>query len=165
MTMLTAVDWILLAVLGLSMLLGLWRGLVQEVLSLAGWVAAFFVAQIYAPQAAAWLPMEGSSQMLRYAAGFVTVFIAVLIATVLVSWVVKKLVSAVGLGPLDRLLGSMFGLLRGMVVLLAVTVVVGMTPLHSSAWWTEATGPHLSSAVLKGLKPLLPQDFGKYLPE
>ncbi len=46
MTMLTAVDWILLAVLGLSMLLGLWRGLVQEVLSLAGWVAAFFVAQI-----------------------------------------------------------------------------------------------------------------------
>ena len=101
MQILSAVDWILLAVLSLSLLLGLWRGIVQEVLSLAGWVAAFYVSQIYAPMAAAWLPMEGSSQMLRYAAGFVVVFVAVLIATVLVSWVVKKLVSAVGLGPLD----------------------------------------------------------------
>ncbi len=164
MTMLTAVDWILLAVLGLSMLLGLWRGLVQEVLSLTGWVAAFFVAQIYAPQAAAWLPMEGSSQMLRYAAGFVTVFIAVLIATVLVSWVVKKLVSAVGLGPLDRLLGSMFGLLRGMVVLLAVTVVVGMTPMRESEAWQHAQGAQWLQQFLHVLKPVLPADFGKYLP-
>lgn len=164
MTMLTAVDWILLAVLGLSMLLGLWRGLVQEVLSLAGWVAAFFVAQIYAPKAAAWLPMEGSSQMLRYAAGFVTVFIAVLIATVLVSWMVKKLVSAVGLGPLDRLLGSLFGLLRGMVVLLAVTVVVGMTPMRESEAWQHAQGAQWLQQFLHVLKPVLPADFGKYLP-
>ena len=164
MTMLTAVDWILLAVLGLSMLLGLWRGLVQEVLSLAGWVAAFFVAQIYAPQAAAWLPMEGSSQMLRYAAGFVAVFIAVLIATVLVSFVIKKLVSAVGLGPLDRLLGSLFGLLRGLVILLAVTVVVGMTPMRESEAWQHAQGAQWLQQFLQVLKPVLPADFGKYLP-
>ncbi len=164
MTMLTAVDWILLAVLGLSMLLGLWRGLVQEVLSLAGWVAAFFVAQIYAPQAAAWLPMEGSSQMLRYAAGFVAVFIAVLIATVLVSFVIKKLVSAVGLGPLDRLLGSLFGLLRGLVILLAVTVVVGMTPMRESDAWQHAQGAQWLQQFLHVLKPVLPADFGKYLP-
>ena len=115
MQMLSAVDWILLAILGLSLLLGLWRGIVQGVLSLAGWVAAFYVSQMYAPMAAAWLPMEGSSQMLRYAAGFVVVFIAVLVVTVLVSWMVKKLISAVGLGPLDRLLGSLFGLMRGVV--------------------------------------------------
>ena len=164
MTMLTAVDWVLLAVLGLSMLLGLWRGLVQEVLSLAGWVAAFFVAQIYAPQAAAWLPMEGSSQMLRYAAGFVAVFIAVLIATVLVSFVIKKLVSAVGLGPLDRLLGSLFGLLRGLVILLAVTVVVGMTPMRESEAWQHAQGAQWLQQFLHVLKPVLPADFGKYLP-
>ena len=161
---LSAVDWILLAVLGLSMLLGLWRGLVQEVLSLAGWVAAFFVAQIYAQQAAAWLPMEGSSQMLRYAAGFVAVFIAVLIATVLVSFVIKKLVSAVGLGPLDRLLGSLFGLLRGLVILLAVTVVVGMTPMRESDAWQHAQGAQWLQQFLHVLKPVLPADFGKYLP-
>ena len=164
MQALSAVDWILLAVLGLSLLLGMWRGIVQEVLSLAGWVAAFYVSQMYAPAAAAWLPMEGSSQMLRYAAGFVVVFVAVLVATVLVSWVVKKLISAVGLGPLDRLLGSVFGLMRGVVILLAVTVLVGMTPMRETEGWREAQGAQWLQQFLHVLKPVLPADFGKYLP-
>ena len=164
MQALSAVDWMLLAVLGLSFLLGLWRGIVQEVLSLAGWVAAFYVSQMYAPMAAAWLPMEGSSQMLRYAAGFVVVFVAVLVATVLVSFVVKKLVSAVGLGPLDRLLGSLFGLMRGVVILLAVTVLVGMTPMRDTEAWKQAQGTQWLQQFLHVLKPVLPADFGKYLP-
>ena len=164
MQAISAVDWILLAVLGLSLLLGMWRGIVQEVLSLAGWVAAFYVSQMYAPMAAAWLPMDGSSQMLRYAAGFVVVFIAVLVATVLVSWVVKKLVSAVGLGPLDRLLGSLFGLMRGVVILLAVTVFVGMTPMRDTDGWKQAQGAQWLQQFLHVLKPVLPADFGKYLP-
>jgi membrane protein required for colicin V production len=164
MQMLSAVDWILLAVLGLSLLLGVWRGIVQEVLSLAGWVVAFYVSQLYAPLAAAWLPMEGSSQMLRYAAGFVVVFIAVLVATVLVSWVVKKLVSAVGLGLLDRLLGSIFGLMRGVVILLAATVIVGMTPMRETEAWKQAQGAQWLQQLLHVLKPVLPADFGKYLP-
>ena len=164
MQLLSAVDWMLLAVLCLSFLLGLWRGIVQEVLSLAGWVAAFYVSQIYAPMAAAWLPMEGSSQMLRYAAGFVVVFVAVLVATVLVSFVVKKLISAVGLGPLDRLLGSLFGLMRGVVILLAVTVLVGMTPMRETEAWKQAQGARWLQQLLHVLKPVLPADFGKYLP-
>jgi membrane protein required for colicin V production len=164
MQTLSAVDWILLAVLGLSLLLGLWRGIVQEVLSLVGWVAAFYVSQMYAPIAAAWLPMEGSSQMLRYAAGFVVVFVAVLVATVLVSWVVKKLISAVGLGPLDRLLGSVFGLMRGVVILLAVTMLVGMTPMRDTEAWKQAQGAQWLQQFLHVLKPVLPADFGKYLP-
>ncbi len=145
-------------------MLGLWRGIVQEVLSLAGWVAAFYVSQMYAPAAAAWLPMEGSSQMLRYAAGFVVVFVAVLAATVMVSLVVKKLVSAVGLGPLDRLLGSLFGLMRGVVILLAVTVLVGMTPMRETEDWKQAQGALWLQQLLHVLKPVLPADFGKYLP-
>ena len=164
MQLLSAVDWILLAVLGLSLLLGFWRGIVQELLSLAGWVAAFYVSQMYAPQAAAWLPMAGSSQMLRYAAGFVVVFVAVLVATVLVSFVVKKLVSAVGLGPLDRLLGSFFGLMRGVVILLVITVLVGMTPMRETEAWKQAQGAQWLQQFLHVLKPVLPADFGKYLP-
>ncbi len=164
MQALSAVDWILLAVLGLSLLLGMWRGIVQEVLSLAGWVAAFYVSQMYAPAAAAWLPMEGSSQMLRYAAGFVVVFVAVLVGTVLVSALIKKLISAVGLGPLDRLLGSLFGLMRGVVILLAVTVLVGMTPMRDTEAWKQAQGTQWLQQFLHVLKPVLPADFGKYLP-
>ena len=161
---LPAVDWILLAVLGLSFLLGIWRGLVQEVLSLVGWVAAFYLAQMYAPMMANGLPMEGSSQMLRYAAGFVVVFIAVLVATALVSWTIKKLLSAVGLGLLDRFLGSMFGLMRGVVSLLAVTVFVGMTPMRETEGWKQAQGARWLQEFLRVLKPVLPADFGKYIP-
>ena len=164
MQALSAVDWMLLAVLALSFLLGLWRGIVQEVLSLAGWVAAFYVSQMYAPMAAAWLPMEGSSQMLRNAVGFVVVFVAVLVGTVLVSALIKKLISAVGLGPLDRLLGSLFGLMRGVVILLAVTVLVGMTPMRETEGWREAQGTQWLQQFLHVLKPVLPADFGKYLP-
>ncbi len=164
MQMISAVDWILLAVLGLSLLLGMWRGIIQEVLSLVGWVAAFYVSQMYAPMAAAWLPMDGSSQMLRYAAGFVVVFVAVLVGTALVSWVIKKLVSAVGLGSLDRMLGSLFGLMRGVVILLAVTVLVGMTPMRETEGWREARGAQWLQQFLHVLKPVLPVDFGKYLP-
>lgn len=159
-----AVDWILLAVLGVSVLLGIWRGLVREVLSLAGWAAGFWIAQAWAPEAAAWLPLQGASEMLRYLAGFISVFLVVLIASVLLGWVISKLVSAVGLGVVDRLLGGVFGGLRGVVLLLTLTVVVSLTPMQSAPWWTDS--PVAQSLVhgLQRLKPVLPAHFGKYLP-
>ena len=159
-----AVDWILLAVLGLSMGLGLWRGLTQEVLSLTSWAVAFYVAQLYAPKVGELLPMRGGSEMLRYVAGFVVTFVATLMATALVSVLIKKLLLALGLGSLDGLLGSAFGFLRGVVILLAVTVVVGMTPLHEDAAWRQAQGPKWLAKGLHSLKPVLPAEFGKYLP-
>jgi membrane protein required for colicin V production len=163
MQAMSALDWILLSVLGLSLLLGVWRGIVQEVLSLLSWAVAFYVSQMYAPLAAAWLPMEGSSQMLRYAAGFVVVFLAVLVTAAVLVWLIQKLVSAVGLGPLDRLLGGIFGLLRGVIFLLAVTVFVGMTPMRDTETWTQAQGAQGLQQLLHVLKPVLPADFGKYI--
>lgn len=157
-------DWIFLAVLLISLVVGAWRGLVYEVLSVCTWIAAFVVAQWFAPDAAQWLPMAGSAEAMRYAAGFVLVFIAAVFAGSLMAFLIKKLVAAVGLRPADRLLGAAFGLVRGMVLLLAVTVVVGMTPLHTAQWWQEAAGPRVATVVLSGLKPVLPQEFGKYLP-
>lgn len=159
-----ALDWAFLAVLVFSMFLGAWRGLVFEVLSLVSWVAAFLLAQWLAPDVAHWLPMAGAAEVVQYAAGFVLVFIAAIFVGSLVAFLVKKLVSAVGLRPADRLLGAAFGIVRGMVVLLALTVVVGMTPARAATEWQEAVGPHAATVVLQALKPVLPQDFGKYLP-
>jgi membrane protein required for colicin V production len=122
------------------------------------------LAQWFAPAVAEWLPMSGSAQAIRYAAGFVLVFIAAIFAGSLVAFLIKKLIAAVGLRPADRLLGAIFGLVRAVVLLLAVTVVVGMTPLHTSVSWSEAHGPRVATVVLAGLKPVLPEDFGKYLP-
>jgi len=151
-------------VLAVSLVLGAWRGLVYEVLSVIGWIGAFVLAQWLAPQAAQWLPMARSSEAVRYAAGFVLVFILAAFAGGLIAWGARKLVEAVGLRPVDRTLGAAFGLVRGAVLLLALAVVVNMTSLKGDAWWTESKGAGVSDAALRGLKPVLPERFGQYLP-
>ena len=158
-------DWVFLAVLVVSLALGAWRGLVYEVLSVLGWIAAFVLAQWLAPDAAALLPMGQVGEAIRYAAGFVLVFIAAAFAAGLLAWLVKKLVEAVGLRPVDRTLGAAFGLVRGVVLLLAAATVILLTPLQSGQWWTESTGAGVSTTVLRGLKPVLPERFGQYLPD
>ncbi len=157
------IDWLLLAVLVLSLLVGLWRGLVFEVLSVLGWVAAFFLAQWFAPDVAAMLPMSSATQPIRYAAAFVLTFIVAVFVAGLLASIVRKMVAAVGLRPVDRLLGGVFGLVRGVVLLLAVAVAIGMTPLKDSQWWQESKGAPVLSAALKGLKPALPEQFSRYL--
>ncbi|MDY0105778.1 MAG: CvpA family protein [Giesbergeria sp.] len=159
-----ALDWIFVAVLLASMLMGAWRGLIYEVLSLAGWVVAFLVAQWFAADAAAWLPLEGAQETVRYAAGFILVFVVALFACGFLAWLGKKLVEAVGLRPVDRTLGAAFGVLRGLVVLLVMVVMAGLTPLHQAEWWQESRGAALLSDVLQALKPALPQELGKHLP-
>lgn len=157
-------DWVFLGVLLISMVVGAWRGLVFEVVSVLSWIAAFVLAQWFAPQAAELLPMSGAAESIRYAAGFVLVFIAAIFLGGLIAFLVKKLVAAVGLRPADRMLGAAFGVVRGIIVLLALTVVVAMTPMQSAPVWQESLGAHVASAALTGLKPVLPKEFGKYLP-
>jgi membrane protein required for colicin V production len=145
--------------------LGFWRGLVYEVLSLVGWLAAFVVAQWLAPDVVVWLPMiQGAPESVQYAVAFVVVFVATVFIAGFVSWLIKKLVETVGLRPVDRTLGGVFGLARGVVFLLALTVVVQLTGVSRDAWWATAQGPVWLQVLLTGLKPMLPQTFVDYLP-
>jgi len=157
------VDWILLAVLAFSMLLGAWRGLVYEVLSVLGWAVSFYAAHYFAPQVSGWLPMQSSSDAVRYAAAFVLVFVVAVFTAGLLASLLKKLTAAIGLRPIDRTMGAAFGLVRGAILLLAVSVVVGMTDLKQSDWWQDSKGAPILTAALNGLKPLLPEQFAKYL--
>lgn len=154
----------MLAVLLASLLLGMWRGLVYEVLSVLGWIAAFVVAQWLAAEVGAALPMGDSGEALRYAAGFALVFVAAVFAGGFVAWLTKKLVEAVGLRPVDRALGGLFGLVRGVVIVLALAVVVQLTGLKTAPWWQESWTAGVATAVLRGLRPAVPEEFGKYLP-
>jgi membrane protein required for colicin V production len=160
-----ATDWILIAALAASMLLGALRGLVYEVLSVMGWIAAFLLAQWFSPDVAEKLPMQNSSEALRYAAAFVLVFIASVFLAGLISALMKKIISVVGLRPVDRILGAIFGLFRGLILLLALSVVVQMTALQESDWWLKSQGGPMLMTLLKGLRPMLPEKFGAYLPD
>ena len=157
-------DWVVVAVLAVSVLLGLWRGLVYEVLSVLNWIAAFVLAQWLAPQAAALMPLSRAGESIQYAAGFAVVFIVALFAGGLLAWLTKKLVEAVGLRPVDRALGGVFGLVRGVVAVLAVAVLVHLAKLQNGVWWTESMTAGVASAALRGLKPVVPESFGAYFP-
>lgn len=157
-----ALDWIFAAVLVLSMVLGAWRGLVFEVLSLLSWIGAFVLAQWLAQDTAHCLPIANDT--MRYAAGFALVFVVAVMLGSLVAVVVKKLAVAVGLRPVDRALGALFGSIRGVLLLLLATVLVGQTPIKSSLAWQESAGAEVAVSVLKSLKPVLPGDLEKFLP-
>ena len=153
----------LAGVLVVSLLVGAWRGLVYEVLSLLGWALSFYAAQWLAPEVALMLAWPTASEPVRYAAAFGLVFIAALFAAGLLSALLKKFVDAIGLRPVDRTLGAAFGVLRGLIVLLAATVVIEMTALKSSDWWLASSGAQLLTTGLAGIKPMLPEPFARVL--
>ena len=149
-------DWVAVAIVGVSLLVGAWRGLVFEVLSVVSWIAAFVLAQWYAPDVAQRLPMSGATEVVRYAAGFVLVFVLTIFVGGMLAFAVKKLVAAVGLSPADRMLGAMFGAVRGVVIVLSMAVVVGMTPARTAPWWTQSFAAQWATVALQGLKAVMP---------
>ncbi len=156
-------DLVLLGVLAVSLILGAWRGFVYEVLSVIGWAVSFYLAQWFAPEVATKLPLQGTASPVRYAAAFALIFIGAVFVAGLLAVLIKKLVEAVGLRPVDRTLGAAFGVVRGLILLLAAAVVINMTAFKSSAWWQESQGAEVLTAALRGLKPVLPEQFAKYL--
>jgi membrane protein required for colicin V production len=134
----TGFDYAVIAIVLLSALLGWWRGLVYEVLSLMGWIAAWAVARLFTASAAPYMPAALGTEAARTAAAFVALFVATLIVGGIVAWILSKLVKWVGLGWLDGLLGTLFGMLRGVLVVLVLVVLAGMTRLPQEPFWRNA---------------------------
>ena len=157
-------DWGLLAVLALSMLLGAWRGLVFELLSLAGWVLAFVVARWFAGDLGVMLPWGEAQVPWRPVVAFVLLFIVVVFACGLLAALAKKLITAAGLRPADRALGAIFGAVRGALLLLVAVWAAGFTPLPAEPWWQAARLAPLLQQTLRGLGPVLPQPWAVAAP-
>lgn len=158
------VDWVLLAVLVLSAAVGLWRGLVFEVLSLLGWVAAYIAAQALSSTVAPLLPVGVPDGPVNQGAAFALVFVLSLVIWTLLSRLLRLIVHATPLQLIDRVLGGGFGLLRGVVLMLAVATVVALTPAARSPHWQASQGAGLLAGLLQALKPLLPESVARHLP-
>jgi membrane protein required for colicin V production len=157
----TAFDYAVLTVIAASVLLGLWRGVVSEILALAAWVAAFFVARAEASEVAGWLAGQITEPGMRLAAAYVSIFVGVLLLFAIARMLISLMLKAVGLGLLDRLLGAAFGVMRGVLVVWVAVLVAGMTPLPKADWWRDAIlAPPLETAVIAA-KPWLPVDAAK----
>jgi membrane protein required for colicin V production len=150
-------DYAVLGIVGLSIIVSVWRGAVREVLALASWIIAFIAAQAYAPAAAAYLPAALENASLRLLAAFAGVFLSVFLLTTLTAIAISKLVRAAGLGPADRALGAIFGLVRGMLVVLTFVLLGGLTAAPRLPAWRDAMlSPPLEAAagVVKDFLPV-----------
>lgn len=158
------VDLVLLAVLALSVLLGLWRGLIYELMAILGWVVAYFACPHVAPWIAPWLPADRLGPALLQALSLVLGFLAVLIVWGLSAKLLRALVHATPLSIADRLLGGGFGVLRGVLIALLAVVLVSMTPASQSDPWRASQLAPLLHATLHGLAPVLPAELVKFIP-
>lgn len=142
-------DIAVLVVIALSALLGWWRGFMYELFSLLGWIAAYVVASTMSDQALPYIPDAIGGEVVRSAVAFALVFVVTLIVAAVFAWLLSKLARFAGLSGLDGKFGAMFGVLRGLLVVLALVWIGGLTSMPEKRWWKDAwTSKPLHQAAL-----------------
>ncbi|MBL8448110.1 MAG: CvpA family protein [Zoogloeaceae bacterium] len=157
----TVFDYTFLGLLAIMTVLGLWRGLVSEVLALVAWILAIFLARTFAQDVGQWLGGLVADPAARQVAGFVLIVIAVLLLIGVVRFLLRELLKVAGLGLSDRFLGGCFGLLKGLLIAMMLVTVGGMIGFARAPWWQGAYfAPPLETAVLAS-RPWLPDVIAK----
>jgi len=160
----TGFDFVLLAILAISVFLGLLRGLLKEVLSLVAYASAFLAAIWWGPTVSDWSAQWISQPFVSMALAYLGVFIAVLLSIGFVNMTLSALLSKTGLTPADHGLGAMFGLLRGVLFVLILVILAGYTPLPEEPWWKNAMFSKQVVSVVQQIKLRLPPPVNDWLP-
>ncbi|MET0344990.1 MAG: CvpA family protein [Casimicrobiaceae bacterium] len=159
----TPFDLAILAVIMLSTLFAFLRGVVRELIALVAWVVGFVGAIAFAPTVGAWIPEIPGYPAVRYLIAFVVILIAALVIGAIIAGPLARVIRAAGLGFVDRFLGSIFGMLRGLLVIVGFVLVAGLTTLPRADWWqNSALAPAFITGAL-ALKPWLPERWAERL--
>jgi membrane protein required for colicin V production len=159
----TWIDYAVLAIIGISVLLSVIHGLVRELMALASWIVAFMVAQIYAADVAPVLPAAISNPSLRLLVAFLSLFLAILLVMTLLAIVMSRLINSTGLGLIDRALGAVFGLIRGLAIVMMVVLLAGLTALPRQPAWRQAMLSAPLVALANMVKVWLPYGLSKHI--
>ena len=159
----TIFDYAVLAILVLSILLSVVRGVVRELLSLAGWVIAFMVASSFAAAFSPMLPSAIIGDQFRGVLAFASIFLSALLAMGLLTMLISALVKTAGLGFADRFMGSLFGFARGMLVVLLAVLAAGFTTVPQEPFWKKAVLSAPLETVAMMIIPWLPQDLTRHI--
>lgn len=157
----TSFDYIILLIIGISIIVSMMRGAVREVLAIAGWVAAIYVAKTYAVQLLPLLPADIPTEQLRILAAYVIVFLSVLLVSSLLTIALSSLIKKIGLNWVNRFLGAIFGFARGLLIVCVLVFLAGLTSLPKDARWTNAMLSSPLEALVKSALPWLPQIVAK----
>jgi len=159
----TGFDFAVIAIVGLSALFAFWQGFIRMLTALVAWVVGILAAIRFSSAAGALLPDFGESPAIRYVIAFGGILIVALILGALVGALVARLAQAVGLGFLDRALGAVAGVARGVLLAVLLVLFAGLTTLPKSDWWQNAaTSPALVAGALT-LRPWLPKAWADRL--
>lgn len=159
------VDIAILVIVGISALLSVLRGLVREVLSLAAWVIAFWVARTFNPVAANWVASWVKLPSGQWLLGFGLLFFGTLLAMGVINFIIARIVAASGLTATDRMLGVIFGVLRGVAIATLLVFMASFTPMTKDPWWTESMFVPKLVPAANWLRAKIPPEFQKYLPQ
>lgn len=159
----TIFDYLVLFVLVASVVISTMRGLVKEILSLTGWVVAFVVANAYGARLAPLLPDMIPGDTVRLIVAFIALFLGVRILMGLLSLAIGALIDAAGLALVDRGLGGLFGLARGIVIVLTAVILCSMTAIPQQAFWKDALLSPLAEAGARTIKPFLPAALAQHI--
>ncbi|RPE77284.1 CvpA family protein [Vulcaniibacterium tengchongense] len=157
----TGLDWVLLAIVALSALLGLMRGFVGVVLSLLSWLLAGAAAYWFGGEAATLLSGDAAPGFGHVAAGYLLSFAAVMAAVMLLSWFIRRLLATVGLSGVDRGLGLLLGLVRGALLACVLVLLLGFTSLPAGPQWQRAQVVPVFEPGARWLGGLLPEGLAR----
>lgn len=150
-----ALDWVVVAVIGASILLGLLRGFMREMISLAGWIAGIWLAFRFAVPIGAALPLAQDWPLARTAAVALLIVVGCVFLAALVGWLVRELIRAAKLSAADRTLGGFFGLARGLLIVgLAIFLVRDTALYHEPLWRQSLVLPRIEAALAFALRQL-----------
>lgn len=162
--MLTVFDYAVLLVMGLSALRGAWRGFVAEIFGLIGWLAAFLIACRYVGHVLPYIPGNWPGGALtQWLIAFALIVIGVVLVAGVATALLSRLAQATGLGGVDRSLGLLFGLVRGVLLVLLLVALAGLTDLPKQDFWRNALLRPYAEQGVHELKPLLPAGLAAYV--
>ncbi|MEM7196143.1 MAG: CvpA family protein [Pseudomonadota bacterium] len=156
------VDIAILVIVLVSVLIGLFRGFIRETLSLISWGVALWVAYVFANTGAVYLEPYIPQPPLRIAAAFAGIFLVVLIAASIVSYIIYRLIAVAGISGIDRTLGTLFGLVRGIVIVAALILAAIFTDFATQPWWKQSLLVEHFNPIVEFLRSLMPPEIGKY---
>ncbi len=159
----TLFDYVVLFILLCSVVISTMRGLVKEILSLLGWVAGFLIANAYCEQLSVLLPEAIPGKSGRLIVAFLALFIGVKLLMMLLAMAIDAVVRAAGLSVVDRGLGGLFGLARGMVLVLALVLVCGATAIPAQPFWKDAVFSPLAETAARTAMPYLPGEMARHV--
>ena len=157
----TGFDYVVIGIVAVSLLFGLWRGVVGEVIALVAWGVGIFAAIEFGAAVGHSVFAGLSDPALRTLAGCVVIFVGILVSMAVLNMVVRSMVKALGLSVSDRILGMIFGLARGVLVCMVLVGLGGMTSAPTQSWWKNATLAAPLETVVMAVKPWLPDDLAK----